>query len=119
MILPAQRKRMYRGINGSRGRTPSTLKREGGLMALDRGRLIQHFDYLSTVSGGGYIGSWLSKLLKVLGDDHVQSDTPSSVTFLVHNRALDSQRKAQKERAKNTPSSGSAKNPRPVHYSHK
>lgn len=48
----------------------------GGLMALDRGRLIQHFDYLSTVSGGGYIGSWLSKLLKVLGDDHVQSDTP-------------------------------------------
>jgi hypothetical protein len=36
--------------------------------------LIRHFDYLSTVSGGGYIGFWLSKLSKVLGDDNVQSD---------------------------------------------
>jgi hypothetical protein len=47
----------------------------GGLMALDRSRLIQQFDYLSTVSGGGYIGSWLSKLLKVLGDDKVNVNT--------------------------------------------
>ncbi|MBV8216468.1 MAG: patatin-like phospholipase family protein [Verrucomicrobia bacterium] len=47
----------------------------GALMALDKGKLIQQFDYLSTVSGGGYIGAWLSKLLKVIGDDHVGPTT--------------------------------------------
>jgi hypothetical protein len=47
----------------------------GGLMALDRSQLIHRFDYLSTVSGGGYIGSWLSKLLKVIGDDSVNAKT--------------------------------------------
>jgi hypothetical protein len=47
----------------------------GGLMALDRANLIQQFDYLSTVSGGGYIGGWLSKLLKVLGDESVTAST--------------------------------------------
>jgi hypothetical protein len=47
----------------------------GGLMALDRGRLIQQFDYLSTVSGGGYIGGWLSKLLKVIGDKDLRPET--------------------------------------------
>src|SRR6266404_4755336 len=47
----------------------------GGLMALDQAKLIQRFDYLSTVSGGGYIGGWLSKLLKVLGDESVTAST--------------------------------------------
>ncbi len=32
----------------------------GVLQALARARLLGTFDYLSTVSGGGYIGSWLS-----------------------------------------------------------
>jgi hypothetical protein len=32
----------------------------GVLQALARHGLLQHFHYLSTVSGGGYIGSWLS-----------------------------------------------------------
>jgi hypothetical protein len=32
----------------------------GVLQGLARLRLLQQFDYLSTVSGGGYIGSWLS-----------------------------------------------------------
>jgi patatin-like phospholipase len=32
----------------------------GVLQALARFRLLDQFDYLSTVSGGGYIGSWLS-----------------------------------------------------------
>jgi hypothetical protein len=44
-------------------------------MALDQAKLIQQFDYLSTVSGGGYIGGWLSKLLKVLGDECVTKST--------------------------------------------
>src|SRR5256886_7668593 len=32
----------------------------GVLQALARHGLLKHFHYLSTVSGGGYIGSWLS-----------------------------------------------------------
>lgn len=32
----------------------------GILQALARYNLLQQFDYLSTVSGGGYIGSWLT-----------------------------------------------------------
>jgi predicted acylesterase/phospholipase RssA len=32
----------------------------GVLQALAEARLLEQFDYLSTVSGGGYIGSWLS-----------------------------------------------------------
>src|SRR5262252_8051558 len=32
----------------------------GVLQGLARAGLLQKFDYLSTVSGGGYIGSWLS-----------------------------------------------------------
>ena len=46
----------------------------GCLQALDKKRLIQQFDYLSTVSGGGYIGSWLMALLhrlrpKMIGEN--------------------------------------------------
>ena len=32
----------------------------GALQALARNKMLSKFDYLSTVSGGGYIGSWLS-----------------------------------------------------------
>src|ERR1700722_3115662 len=32
----------------------------GVIQSLCEGRLLRHFDYLSTVSGGGYIGGWLS-----------------------------------------------------------
>jgi Putative peptidoglycan binding domain/Patatin-like phospholipase len=32
----------------------------GLLQGLARQKLLKHFDYLSTVSGGGYIGSWLT-----------------------------------------------------------
>jgi hypothetical protein len=32
----------------------------GVLQSLARHQLLEHFDYLSTVSGGGYIGAWLS-----------------------------------------------------------
>ncbi len=32
----------------------------GVLQALARFKLLRRFDYLSTVSGGGYIGSWLA-----------------------------------------------------------
>ena len=35
----------------------------GILQALAKNRMLHSFDYLSTVSGGGYIGAWLSALL--------------------------------------------------------
>ena len=43
----------------------------GVIQALARGGLLQRVDYLSTVSGGGYIGSCLSSLLgQPLSDGH-------------------------------------------------
>jgi hypothetical protein len=49
----------------------------GALQALDRRSLLKRFDYLSTVSGGGYIGSWLTALLKRLSDQEaVNPDLP-------------------------------------------
>ena len=36
----------------------------GVLQGLARTNLLERFDYLSTVSGGGYIGSWLSAWIK-------------------------------------------------------
>ncbi|MBI3230989.1 MAG: patatin-like phospholipase family protein, partial [Burkholderiales bacterium] len=36
----------------------------GVLQALAENKLLHQFDYLSTVSGGGYIGGWLSKWIK-------------------------------------------------------
>jgi hypothetical protein len=36
----------------------------GILQGLARQKLLQHFDYLSTVSGGGYAGAWLSAWIK-------------------------------------------------------
>lgn len=39
----------------------------GVIQALARARLLGQFDYLSTVSGGGFIGSWLSMLVAQKG----------------------------------------------------
>lgn len=43
----------------------------GVLRALARRKLLLEFDYLSTVSGGGYIGGWLSAWRKLAGDKAV------------------------------------------------
>jgi Patatin-like phospholipase len=48
----------------------------GGLQALDRCGILRSFDYLSTVSGGGYIGSWLMALIKRLSDQTIKPDLP-------------------------------------------
>ena len=40
----------------------------GVAQGLARRGLLKHFDYLSTVSGGGYIGSWLSSWIHRTGD---------------------------------------------------
>lgn len=41
----------------------------GVIQALCEQRLLHRFDYLSTVSGGGYIGSWLSAQIHHHGED--------------------------------------------------
>ena len=62
------------GAKDDEGSSPSTICLSGGgirsatfsfgcLQTLDRNGLLRSFDYLSTVSGGGYIGSWLSALI--------------------------------------------------------
>lgn len=43
----------------------------GLMQSLARLNLMKRFDYLSTVSGGGYIGSWLSACIKQEGCDRV------------------------------------------------
>lgn len=44
----------------------------GLIQALAELKLLRGFDYLSTVSGGGYIGSWLSALIFRLGKGRVE-----------------------------------------------
>jgi predicted acylesterase/phospholipase RssA len=44
----------------------------GVLQALSQRQRLASFDYLSTVSGGGYIGSWLSAWIKRAGLHAVQ-----------------------------------------------
>lgn len=53
----------------------------GVLQGLARSGLLARFDYLSTVSGGGYIGGWLSMLLHERNGDAkaVQADLASPV----------------------------------------
>ena len=47
----------------------------GVLQALARQRLLSRFDYLSTVSGGGYIGAWLSAwVVRVGGISKVEEE---------------------------------------------
>jgi hypothetical protein len=46
----------------------------GVLQALARYGLIEHFDYLSTVSGGGYIGGWLKAWMKRAGTRQVSQE---------------------------------------------
>lgn len=43
----------------------------GVIQALAELKLLRRFDYLSTVSGGGYIGSWLSTLIRRRADGDV------------------------------------------------
>ena len=46
----------------------------GVLQALAGGRLLTEFDYLSTVSGGGFIGGWLQVLIHRKGVPGAEDD---------------------------------------------
>jgi len=51
------------GLAFSGGGIRSATFNLGVIQALAEMRMLRHFDYMSTVSGGGYIGGWLSKLI--------------------------------------------------------
>lgn len=52
------------GLSFSGGGIRSAIFNLGFLQGLANCKVVHTFDYLSTVSGGGYIGSWLSALLQ-------------------------------------------------------
>lgn len=60
---------MLTGLALSGGGVRSATFSLGALQALARCGLLRHIDYLSTVSGGGFVGGWLSKCLHAHGGD--------------------------------------------------
>lgn len=52
----------------------------GVLQALAARQRLASFDYLSTVSGGGYVGAWLSAWIKRKGLEEVQAKLPPSAS---------------------------------------
>jgi predicted acylesterase/phospholipase RssA len=88
---PAPEPQEFLGLAFSGGGIRSATFNLGVLQALAELRLLKDFDYLSTVSGGGYIGSWLSAWIHRAGVDTVEralsirdhpSEEPKEVTFL-------------------------------------
>ena len=78
----------FMGLGLSGGGIRSATFNLGVLQALARLGLLKEFDYLSTVSGGGYIGSWLSAWVwRSGGIEHVEkqlgrTDEPREVRYL-------------------------------------
>lgn len=63
------------GLAFSGGGIRSAIFNLGLLQSLAKNKVLQYSDYLSTVSGGGYIGSCLSSLLVGKGDDTKEPKT--------------------------------------------
>jgi hypothetical protein len=68
------------GLAFSGGGIRSATFNLGVLQALAERRLLRGFDYLSTVSGGGYIGGWLAALIRRKGNGSVASIEPLLAT---------------------------------------
>jgi hypothetical protein len=68
--VPASRDRV--GLAFSGGGIRSATINLGILQALARHGLLRRIDYLSTVSGGGFIGGWLERWIRERGIDHVE-----------------------------------------------
>ena len=60
---------MLAGLALSGGGVRSATFGLGALQALARYRLLGRIDYLSTVSGGGFVGGWLARCLHAHGND--------------------------------------------------
>jgi hypothetical protein len=85
---PSQRARDMKlaGLAFSGGGIRSATFNLGVLQGLARVGLLRRFDYLSTVSGGGYIGSWLSAWIKHVGslatvDEELLCDRESGTVY--------------------------------------
>ena len=76
------------GLAFSGGGIRSATFNLGVLQALAQRGLLPAFDYLSTVSGGGYIGSWLVAWLKRRGLTEVETELSSEHPQLARNRHL-------------------------------
>ncbi|MFJ4348694.1 patatin-like phospholipase family protein [Pseudomonas sp. NPDC089401] len=76
--LQGTRKRTVVGLALSGGGIRSATFSLGVLQALAEKKRLASFDYLSTVSGGGYIGSWLSAWIHRQGLDKVQEQLAQS-----------------------------------------
>lgn len=83
-VLELERERLGLAVTDNRHAVGTGLALSGGgirsatfslgvLQALARAEKLASFDYLSTVSGGGYIGAWLSAWIKQDGLDVVQA----------------------------------------------
>lgn len=78
------------GVALSGGGIRSATFNLGLLQALHRRGILRHADYLSTVSGGGFVGGALTSLIRAPGASfpfpHVQREgEPASVTYLRNN----------------------------------
>jgi hypothetical protein len=82
-VVAEERRRL--GLSESDGEGPWALCLSGGgirsatfglgvLQGLAHTKLLSRFHYLSTVSGGGYIGSWLSRWIRDEGLESVESE---------------------------------------------
>jgi hypothetical protein len=60
----------------------------GVLQAIAQHRWLRRFDYLSTVSGGGYIGAWLSAILHRQAVDPAKGDKVQAVEQLISPRDI-------------------------------
>jgi patatin-like phospholipase len=67
------------GLAFSGGGIRSATFHLGVLQTLAEYGLLRQFDYLSTVSGGGYIGSWLARWIQQEGIDKVEQALPGGL----------------------------------------
>ena len=73
-VRPAGRYGSYTALCLSGGGIRSATFSLGILQGLCRARILEQVDYLSTVSGGGYIGGWLSAWIR-----RSSIDTPAMI----------------------------------------
>lgn len=77
-IVAKANKARLTGLAFSGGGIRSATFNLGVLQALARLKLLDQFDYLSTVSGGGYIGSWLAAWTKSKDNELKQTQNQST-----------------------------------------
>jgi hypothetical protein len=76
--LEAARERQLVGLAFSGGGIRSATFNLGVLQGLASVGLLKFVDYLSTVSGGGYIGAWLAAWMKRRSAEHVEARLPTN-----------------------------------------